>query len=383
MFMAHLILDAEGWQNVVDFKTGESLQSWDNPVVDDMLPILSALPYPGDANLDSIEWTGEMGKALYDYYKPDFIMLAYATADFVKSSVPQSAKEEAETHRRLFASAEDFLTHTGCTPLIIGTGGMSEIRGELIEPHMRNRFSQTNGLNPYAGLFRAARGEIEGLANIPHTRLFTKADVRRDFPEADEDYIATLPDAILLRESGYAFSRSGYRGMRMLKSPDVEDTLPIHTTLPLPRHITDTRRVIDEAIDEGKRVALIILEACGAKDFLIPHASLPASDKWMIYAGGMSQYSAILSGEPFYRSSVSLIHDSLTRQHRSPLYPYSQFSDGHLPENALGRREGVRTAAVGSRSIFTHSMTQADICVECQARQMVASGLLALINVPK
>ena len=381
--MAYVILDADGWQNVIDFETGEDLDSWDDPVVDDMLKLTPRFPYPGDTNMDSIEWTGAVGKALYDYCHPDFMLLTYATPYHIKTSTPVTKDDEAEINKRLFASVEGFLEHTGYIPVIIGTGGMSEIKEVLIPPGLRGRIRHGHRSFSCSGFFRPTEEELEQVHGIPHTRSFTKDDIRRDFPEAEEEYIADMPDVFIVRESGYAFSQAKDRGMRQYKSPNVSDALPISTALPTPTHITDVYRVMNEALDAGGKVALIVLEGTGTDDFLIPHESLPAKDKWMAYADGLSQYMALLSGKPFYRFGIPLVRECHPFKERGKRYPYSQFSDGDMPGNVIGLRKDVRTAAAGSRSMYTHAISQADICIECHARQMVASGILVLVNDPK
>ena len=381
--MAYIILDADGWQNVIDFKTGENLESWENPVVSDMLKFTPRFPYPGDTNTHSIEWTEAVGKALYDYYNPDFMLLTYATPGLIKTSVPLTKDDEAEINKRLFDSVEMFLKHTGYTPVIIGTGGMSEVKKALIPPGLRGRIRHGHRSFSCSGIFRATAEELEQVRNIPHMRSFTKDDIRRDFPEATEEYLADMPDVLIIRESGYAFSLAKDRGMHQYRSPNVEDNIPINTSLSKPLHITDVYRVINEALDTGGKVALIVLDGMGADDFLIPHEALPAKDKWMPYADGLSQYMALLSGQPFYRFGFPLVQEGRALKTRSNRYPYSQFTDMDMPKNVIGRRKDIKTAAAGSRSMYTHAISQADICIECHARQMAASGILVLINDPK
>ena len=381
--MAFIILDAEGWQNVVDFETGESLDKWDNRIVDDMLDIIPRYPYPGDMNPDSIEWTGNVGKALYDYYHPDFILLSFATPSFVKASVKLSSEEEKELNKRLFSTVKGFIEHTGYTPVIIGTGGMSEIKEVSVPARLKGRMSQGHGPFSYSGIFNVTDEEMELVRGIEHTRLFTKDDIRRDFPAAGETYLADMPDVLILRESGYAYTNTRYRGLLQYKAANIVENLPISTTLTMPSHITDVKRVINNALDNGEKIALIILEGIGAEDFEIPYKNLPSSDKWIAYSDCFCQYMALMSGEPFYRFKIPLVREPKAFKARMNRYPYSQFTDGEMPKNTIGRRKDKKTAAAGSRSIYTHAISQADICVECQARQMLSSGILILVNDPK
>jgi len=381
--MAIIILDAEGWQNVVDFKTGESLDSWENKTVDDMLEFIPEYPYPGDMKRESIEWTGNTGKALFDYYQPEYMLLTYATPGFLKASANLSVDEEMDINKAVFSSIKDFLEHTGYIPVIIGTGGMSEIKELDIPAKLKGRLSHGHGPFSYSGIFKATDEELDQVRSIDHTVVFTKDDLRRDFPDAGESYLAEMPDCLVLREPGYAFSCLRHRGLLQYKSSEIVSKLPIYTTLPVPLHLTDVKRVINNALDGGDKVALIVIEGVGANDFLLPYSNLPVDDKWLIYSDSFSFYMALLLGEPFYRFGIPLVREPSVFKKRLNRYPYSQFTDSEMPKNTIGRRKDIKTAAVGSRSIYTHAISQADICIECHARQMISSGILVLVNDPK
>ena len=381
--MAYIILDADGWQNVVDFKTGESLDIWDNKSVDDMLDFIPHHPYPGDMDQNSIEWTGNVGKAVFDLYDPQYMLLTYATPSFVKAAEDMSKEKEQEVNTAVFSSVKDFLEHTGYTPFILGTGGMRKIKELQIPAKLKGRISHGHGPFSYSGIFGATYDELDVVRNIEHTTMYTKDDLRRDFPEADESYYADMPDCLIVRDPGYAFTCLRHRGLFQYKSSEIIDKLPIYTTLPMPSHITDVKRVINEALDNGDKVALIVLEGIGTDDFLLPFELLPAFDKWLIYSDSFSQYMALLLGEPFYRFGIPLVREPSVFKERFNRYPYSQFTDGEMPKNTIGRRKDIKTAAVGSRSIYTHAISQADICIECHARQKISSGILILVNDPK
>ena len=55
----------------------------------------------------------------------------------------------------------------------------------------------------------------------------------------------------------------------------------------------------------------------------------------------------------------------------------------HLPQSvyfSLGRQEGLRTAAVGSRSMVTHSIINADFTIECFIRSLANMGVMVALN---
>ena len=382
--MAYIILDADSWQNVTDFETGENLDTWDNTEVDGVSKILKTCRYPGDTTLESIEWTVNTAKKLDEYSRPDLMVMTFATPYFIKAMDKLDTKQEEAINSRLFAAVENFLEGTDYQPLIIGMGGMTDVLGLLEPKEMLNRLR--NGLcpTPYAGLFNATEEEIRQCQEIPHTALYTKEKIFADFPWMNPRQIAETPDLVLMADEGYTFTSTKKRGFLLRKVPRVCRTLPVYTTLPVPPHIADIRGTIENALESGKRVALILLEGTGEEDFRIPFAPTSCEEKWMIYDQSVLQYMAIFSGKRFYENNFSLVLRIKPGSEYSIKYPYSQFEFiDNMPTDTLGRITGKKTAAVGSRSMYTHAITQADICIECQSRQTAPSGLLALVNDPK
>jgi len=382
--MAYIILDADSWQSVTDFETGENIETWDNPDVDAVKKILTTCRYPGDIAVESIEWTVQTAKKLDTYLRPDLMVMTFATPYFVKAMQELDAEQEEDVNNRLFAAVDDFLAGTDYQPLIIGLGGMANTLGTLESPGLQNRLRGGISPAPYIGLFNATEEEIRLCHEIPHAAIYTKERIITDFPQMNPRQVAETPDLILMADDGYTLTATKKRGFLLRKVPSVCRRLPVHTTLPVPPHITDVRRTVEEAMDTGKRVALILLEGIGEADFRIPFAHTSCEEKWMVYDQGALQYMAIFTGKRFYENNFSMVLRIKPNDEYSTKYPYSQFEYiDDMPTNTLGRKAGKKTAAVGSRSMFTHAITQADICIECQSRQTAPSGLLSLINDPK
>jgi len=382
--MAYIILDADSWQNVTDFETGESIETWDNPAVDAVGKILTTCRYPGDIAAESIEWTVQTAKKLDAYAHPDLMVMTFATPYFMKAMLELDAEQEKDINDRLFTAIDDFLAGTDYQPLIIGLGGMTNIRGTLESPNLSNRLRGGLCPTPYIGLFNATKEEIRQCHEIQHAVIYDKERILADFPQMNPRQIAETPDLILMADDGYTLTATKKRGFLFRKVPLVSRRLPVHTTLPVPTHITDIRGTVEKALDAGKRVALILLEGTGEDDFRLPFAYTNCEEKWMVYDQGALQYMAIFTGKRFYENNFSLVLRIKPNNEYSTMYPYSQFEYiDDMPTDTLGRKAGKKTAAVGSRSMFTHAITQADICIECQSRQTAPSGLLALINDPK
>ena len=381
--MAYVILDADSWQNVTDFETGEDIETWNNPDVGAISKILTSCRYPGDTTTESIEWTTETAKKLDAYARPDLMVLTFATPYFVKATQELSAEQEEDINSRLFAAIDDFLSGTDYQPLIIGLGGLTNTLGALAAPNLRNRLRGGLSPTPYAGLFNGSEKEIRQCREIPHAAIYTKERIFADFPRMNPRQIAETPDLILMADDGYTLTTTKKRGFLLRKVPLVNRRLPVYTTLPIPSHITGVRGTVEKALDAGKKVALILLEGTGEADFRLPFAHTNCEEKWMVYDQGVLQYMAILTGKRFYENNFSLVLRLKPGNEYSTKYPYSQFEYiDDMPTDTLGRKAGKKTAAVGSRSMFTHAITQADICIECQSRQTAPSGLFALINDP-
>jgi hypothetical protein len=382
--MAYIILDADSWQNVTDFETGEPIEKWDNPDVDAASKILASGRYPGDIAAESIEWTTQTAKKLDAYSHPDLMALTFATPYFMKAMTELTPEQEENINNRLFAAVDDFLAGTDYQPMIIGLGGMTKVLGTLETPGLMNRLRGGLCPAPYIGLFNATAEEIRQCHKIPHVAIHARDRIFEDFPLMNPRQVAETPDLILMADDGYTLTSTKKRGFLLRKVPYVSRRLPVHTTLPVPPHITGVRKTVEEALDAGKRVALILLEGTGEENFRIPFAHTSCEEKWMVYDQGALQYMAIFTGKRFYENNFSLVLRIKPANEYSTKYPYSQFEYiDDMPVDTLGRKAGKKTAAVGSRSMFTHAITQADICIECQARATAPSGLLALINDPK
>jgi hypothetical protein len=60
-------------------------------------------------------------------------------------------------------------------------------------------------------------------------------------------------------------------------------------------------------------------------------------------------------------------------------FPFSGYFRS-VPEDTIGASLGVRSIAVGNRSMFMHMVAGADISVECFARNLYNQGTMAVIQ---
>lgn len=381
--MAIIMLDVNGWQTVLDFETGEPVENLNNPIMEDMMKITPSIPYPGDMNPASVDWTVDVGLAVSKYYNPDFIMLAFSTQQIMKMNQQLTPEESLAINERVFKQVTRFLATTEYEPMVIGMGGMQDIKGVIDQSNLSTGLTATMCAYHYAGLFTSRPSDTDAIKNMEHLEYaITKDEFKAAHPDIKNTYYSMLPDFLLMSSDGYVFDEIGKRGIVHKKTPRMMLELPVYTTLEPPKHILEVRGILESAMDEGKKVALILLEGTGTEDFKFPYTMMGNQTEWFVYDQGLSQYLAVTTGKPYYEYEYPPVVNSAIYLNTSQKYPYSQFFS-ILPKDTIGRRPDKRTAAVGTRSGFIHETTMADICIECHSRQLSMSGVFVLVNDPK
>lgn len=381
--MANIMLDVNGWQTVLDFETGEPIENINNPIIEDLMKITPSMPYPGDTNPQSVDWTVDVALAVSTYYNPDFIMLAFSTPQLMKVNEELTPEESGAINERVFKQLTRFLDNTEFEPMVIGMGGMQDIKGVIDQSKLSTGLLSTMCAYHYAGLFTSCENDANVIKNMEHIEYaITKDEFKAAYPGIKDTYYSMLPDYLLMSSDGYVFNEMGKRGIVHKKTPQMMRELPVYTALDTPKHILEVRGILERAMDEGKKVALIMLEGTGTEDFKLPYTMMSNQTGWFVYDQGLSQYLAVTTGKPFYEHDYPPIVNSATYLNTSEKYPYSQYFS-ILPEDTIGRKPSKRTAAVGTRSGFIHETAMADICIECHSRELSVSGVFVLVNDPK
>jgi hypothetical protein len=86
--VAKIVFDANGWQIVKDFETGETIENCTDRCVMDWKQLMKSLPYPGDTSLESIDWVFQSARTMYRYYDPEFLFISLATPKLMKTNEP-------------------------------------------------------------------------------------------------------------------------------------------------------------------------------------------------------------------------------------------------------------------------------------------------------
>ena len=100
---------------------------------------------------------------------------------------------------------------------------------------------------------------------------------------------------------------------------------------------------------------------------------------WYAYDDTHSQYLAITTGKHFQYHDFPPGYKYFLEDGKDKKYPFSGPFD-KLPQDTIGSRLNIKSAAVGSRSILTHLAGGADISIESLARMLYNHGAMAVIN---
>ena len=87
--MSTAVVDARGWQNTLDLKTGEKIDAA-GPLVEMVKDVLQRHPYPGDLDPGSNRWVTDTALDLIDRYSPRFVFLTYAAQYFSGRYTPMT-----------------------------------------------------------------------------------------------------------------------------------------------------------------------------------------------------------------------------------------------------------------------------------------------------
>ena len=164
---------------------------------------------------------------------------------------------------------------------------------------------------------------------------------------------------------------------RALRVPGVTRTIPVATPLGKPETLRDIRDLIEGNLQHTK-IALIIVEGVGNKDFVIPYNSCVNSVDWYYYEPGDGQYLTLNTGkhQVFAYPTGYQYHDENDAKRD---YPFSGYFLS-IPDHTIGRDFPGKSIAVGNHSMFVHTVFGADICIECFARNLYNQGCLGVIH---
>jgi hypothetical protein len=151
----------------------------------------------------------------------------------------------------------------------------------------------------------------------------------------------------------------------------------VFTKLGSLKSITEIRGLIDTCLKDCK-IALILLEGIGIKEFPRPYSSCENGKAWFYYEPGDAQYLTITTGrhQVFDYPVGYKYYEEDSEKKEYPLSGYFR----SIPEKTLASQFPGRSIAVGNRSMFMHMVVGADISLECFARNLYNQGTMAVIH---
>ncbi|QSZ27983.1 hypothetical protein ACETAC_03695 [Aceticella autotrophica] len=375
--MAIGIIDVREWQTMVDLKTGDKIDI-DLKSIDKIKKIIAQNYYPGDFELESIDWVSDMAMRINEVYEPDFMLLSYAQPYFISRFKKIFNYEMIGIINYLFKSVENFLKNTDFVPVIIGLGDLVPLRG-FIDLSNIDGIAFCGGMSScYGGLFDATSKDLDYLAGIPEIeKIISKKKFMDEFG-GREDFIKRFPDYLLIAKEGYTFKACGSLARTVYKVPAKNTTIPLYTSLDGIDSIVDVKKVIEENLD-NRKIALILLEGIGTRDFKWQYTLCKNSIKWYTYEQDANQYLAITTGKHLQYNGYPPGYKYYIEDDENKPYPYEgPFME--IPENTIGQMNKIKSAALGSRSIITHVASGADISIECLCRMLYNYGTMAVIK---
>ena len=289
------ILNTGTRQEIVDFATGETNNNIDMSKLSKVQQILDLYSYPGDLEMDSIDWVTDTALAVEKFYKPDFMFLSYATPYFLALFQPEQQLDWDGIKKRLFAQIERFISETGYTPVILGTGGTQPIEAEVDLTGLDGVVTCSRMGPVYAGLYNPTEKDLEYLEQLETVQMVLPKERLVHVWSGGSENKINMPDYLLVASRGYVF-HSLVNTKRVLHRVNARDNvIPIESPEPV-KSIGDIAGMIKKRLRK-ERVVFIIAEGIDVEDFYFASHRCTNNYSWYTYLPGEGQYLVAGSGK--------------------------------------------------------------------------------------
>jgi hypothetical protein len=374
--MSTAIVDARGWQNAFNLRTGEKTET-SGTLAGMVRGVLQRHPYPGDMDPASNRWVSETALDLIDGYGPSFVFLIYAGQYFSGRYALMTKEARVVMISGAFLEVEHFLHRSGFDAIVVGTGDMTPLSGFVDATRLDGFAVCTHWSTRYAGLHEPSPEDMEALAQHPHIeRLVSREEVVSLFNGGLQQHVR-VPEYLMLAREGYAFKTISVAKKTPVMIPSLNFNVPLHAPGRTLESITEIRRALEEELS-GKKVALIVMEGVGLSDFPWPHSPCLNGTGWFYYEPGEAQCLTIASGRHCFLDYPTGYKYFDETQGKSD-YPFSGYFKT-IPEGTFARTFAGKSIAVGNKSMFMHTVTGADVSVESFARNLYNQGTMAVIH---
>ena len=375
--MSLAIVDAREWQKLFDLKTGKNVED-ERPQTLMLRRILEKNPYPGDEDIIGNRWVTDCALDLIREYEPGLACVMYAHQYFAERYTPMTEDRRKRMLENLFDEIARLTAESGYTPVIVGTGDMIPLAGEIDLTRLDGLAISSHWSARYAGLHDASARDLDyAAAHQDIERIVRRDEWMAAFPDAPCRLAERIPEYLLLAREGWSFNTTGTPTRKSLRVPGAGWQIPLSTPLGDASSLTGIRNLID-ARGGDRKIVLIIVEGVGIRDFQMPHTSCSNRTGWHYYEPGEGFYLTLSTGkhQVFAYPSGYRYHDELDAKKDFPFSGY--FLD--IPDHTVGSDFPGKSIAAGNHSMFVHMIFGADICVECFARNLYNQGLFGVIH---
>jgi hypothetical protein len=374
--MSLAIVDAREWQNQLDLRTGKKVQD-DSSQALMVRGVLARHPYPGDVNIESNRWVTDTALDLVGLYNAQLACLFYAHQFFAGRYTPMKEDQRLKMIESAFEEVNRFVRETGYTPVIVGSGDMVELAGNIDLSKVDGVAISSHWSARYAGLHQASSRDLEYVSSLPQIERVVPRDEWIGIFGGTEYDCSRIPEYLLVAKEGWTFVTTGVPLRKALRVPGASYQIPVSTPLGKPETLLNIRDLIQSKLEETK-IVLAIIEGVGIRDFLLPYNSCINSVGWYYYEPGDPQYLSLTTGkhQVFAYPTGYKYHDENDAKREFPFSGYFL----NVPEHTIGMDFRGKSVAVGNHSMFVHMVFGADICIECFARNLYNQGCLGVIH---
>ncbi len=414
-------------RNIFDLRTGEKIEYNGNQKIAGVLPINFSGPiYPGDLSETSSAWAIDSAIALNKIYPSQFFFFIFADpmlkANYQEDPTDKIRKKAIENAYNQIKRFTDYWKESfkeEMRVLVIGTGQVVEFEGfidliELTEKYSKYTFMPFEG---YTGIFlqdlhgydyvagkepiiklgsrtpklrsNFTREEVQFLEELKKKEYFNQVIITSDLIERNEtfstEFLSYAPDILCTAKPGKYFmfptatSRKLYKIQSYTRQIGYTTLNDWDLSIPLEK-ITDIFSSTQKNVRKGPS-ALAIIEAAGPQELPNYEGQIDTTWKNLPYGADHNFLFSINTGKSLFHTPFP--YGSDPQAIRTNYYPYSW---GKEPlSNAIGtflslKDVKARSIAAGSRSMFLHMFSSADIVVEPWVRNRTENGVLYVLN---
>ena len=373
------IIDVREWQTTVDMKTGIPCE-YNGELADKLKALAHEMPYPGDTGIEGIDWTFSGASKLLKLHDPNLLSLNFTHSYFAGLNRPLDSKSRSEGIKRILSGIDKFAEENSFKKIVVFTGDKTPHLGVVDMPETKGILQGTAWSNSMAGIFHSEKGDLEKARLAEHIdRIILREEIVSK--SSNPFFKKHVPDILLVASKGWSFKGFASNNVSAYNIETQQPFLPVYSDIGMPEHIERVCPLIKQALGRGDRVLLAIVEGVGSEDLSensYEFSMVQNTRDWYSY-GGYSLYYTLATGKTFYEFDYPPVFDmNMDRPFPEP-YPFSM-SISQPCSDSIFRDENIRSLAVGSRSLATHTILNADISMECYIRSMNNMGVMIVVN---